>query len=656
MRKRWFCLVAVLAVLGMGLAQAGNVDMATAQAVAMDFLKSRNPSGTFRSAQPHELWCLAQASDALPGQAAYYIVNTDRGYVVVTGDDRARTVLAYSDFPLTDINDLPDGVRFWLDLYKQQIELLQSQPGLEVPSSRLRSSWYHPAQSISPLIHSQWSQGSPFNRTCPLIDGKASYAGCSAVALAQVMNYWKYPAACDSLPAYTTTSLQLEVPALESTTLDWANILDNYPVLGGPSTQQLNAVATLLRYAGQAMSMDYKIQGSDADEYDILKAIRFFGYDQAACFVEKSSIQGEDYYADNIWSSMLWNELKMGRPVIYCAYALEPDSTMSGHAFNVDGYNADDDTYHVNFGYRGTGDGYYALNAFLLAGLEFNIGQLMFLNVMPPRPQPLLWASSQEVDMTCHVGDTITQRIIVAGSDLVAGITATIQDPDSAFSMTVTQDIASVVNIIVTFAPGQSGNHDACITVGSQGAQDVLINVHGSASLPVTDPVMLPADSAWIDTTSFQADWTDVTLQDYVDYYVLEVASSPEFDASDSCYVVITPITDLTQMVDSLTPGATYYYRVKAYYIDGTSSNWSNVESVTLPEPQHGFELGDVNHDGRVNIDDVTALIDAVLIPGYSVCPVCADVFPDGRVDISDIAALIDLVLMGPGNHQDQTD
>jgi len=56
---------------------------------------------------------------------------------------------------------------------------------------------------------------------------------------------------------------------------------------------------------------------------------------------------------------------------------------------------------------------------------------------------------------------------------------------------------------------------------------------------------------------------------------------------------------------------------------------------------------GDVNHDGIIDIIDVTVLIDRVLaskaIDGC--CDICADVNDDGVVDIIDVTALIDMVL-----------
>ena len=54
-----------------------------------------------------------------------------------------------------------------------------------------------------------------------------------------------------------------------------------------------------------------------------------------------------------------------------------------------------------------------------------------------------------------------------------------------------------------------------------------------------------------------------------------------------------------------------------------------------------------MNHDGSVNIKDVTDLIDYLLSGGEGVCQTCADVKVDGAVNIADVTALIDVLLGG---------
>ena len=119
-------------------------------------------------------------------------------------------------------------------------------------------------------------------------------------------------------------------------------------------------------------------------------------------------------------------------------------------------------------------------------------------------------------------------------------------------------------------------------------------------------------------------------------------------ETGDADYRLIEGITpDKFYTVKDLTAEGTFLYRVKALYIDGTESGWSNVEEVTLFENGHGYQVGDVNHNGTVDIADVTALIDYLLSSDSEICEICADVNGDGNVDIADVTALTDMLLSG---------
>ena len=100
--------------------------------------------------------------------------------------------------------------------------------------------------------------------------------------------------------------------------------------------------------------------------------------------------------------------------------------------------------------------------------------------------------------------------------------------------------------------------------------------------------------------------------------------------------------------VRDLTAGGTFLYRVKALYIDGTESDWSNIEEVTLHENDHPYMIGDVNHDEMVDVNDVTMLIGYILGVDNGCCVICADVNPDGEIDVADVTSLINVILTAP--------
>ena len=117
-------------------------------------------------------------------------------------------------------------------------------------------------------------------------------------------------------------------------------------------------------------------------------------------------------------------------------------------------------------------------------------------------------------------------------------------------------------------------------------------------------------------------------------------------ESGDADYRLITDITDRFYTVNDLTAEGTFLYKVKALYLDGTESDWSNIEEVTLFENGPEFALGDVNHDGKVSIKDVNDLINYLLSGDETDFYVdCADVSQDGAVSIKDVSALIDMLL-----------
>ena len=110
----------------------------------------------------------------------------------------------------------------------------------------------------------------------------------------------------------------------------------------------------------------------------------------------------------------------------------------------------------------------------------------------------------------------------------------------------------------------------------------------------------------------------------------------------DADEFIFTDITNKFYNVTGLTEGGTYTYRVKAHYVNGTQSAWSNVETVTLTGS--AVVIGDVDNDGEVRIADVAALID-YLVGGDDINQANADTNGDTVVSIADVAALIDILL-----------
>ena len=312
-------------------------------------------------------------------------------------------------------------------------------------------------------------------------------------------------------------------------------MLDKYT--GSYNSAQADAVAWLMRYVGQEEHMDYSPSGSGAMGADILRAVKFFGYDEESAqlvFKSRTDDNATDtavYYTDDEWADLLQNELAEGRPVVYCAYDYDDWNGWSGHAFNVDGYTAGTDTYHVNWGWSGDGNGDFVLNAFSSAGYTFNVEQLMIMGIKPPDQGPSIKVNPSRMNLNAYVDQSATATFTVKGQELTDAITLTLNDESGFFSIdansvAVSEQEAGKV-ITLTYAPQASGNHTATVTLSSPGVEDKTVTIYGTAVLETHVPVMLPADEAFINLTQFRADWTDETADKYVDSYTLEVSTRP---------------------------------------------------------------------------------------------------------------------------------
>ena len=519
---------------------AGNVDLLTAQTKAANFLKSKAPQGRLMTSAPTVKWTHEVKNSSNASLAAYYIVNTDKGYVIVAGDDRARDILAYGDGQLDNLNDLPEAMQLFLNMYQKQMEYLQAHPGLKV-----QKGIYRGGVSVGPLLTTAWNQGKPYNMKTPKKgSGQDPYCkvGCSAVALAQVMRYWEYPTTSPALDGYTCPTSGYVIDPLPEYTFDWEHMRDSYPSSSSGIDQlpqtDIDAISWFMRYVGQAETMDYGLDKSGAEREEIMQALGIFGY-RDAHVIEKIDFQTDEVnYTNEQWGELIQSELIAGRPLIYCAFDMSSDSTgIGGHAFNVDGYDADNDMYHVNFGMSAEKNTYYALNGFTLDNgmTVYDFYPILFADVQDPSltTDPRIYTSTNALSLECYAGETTTATLNVTGANLIGDITLALNDADGVFSIDKTTiALADVANgaVTVTYAPQEAGTNTATITLSSNGAPDVTVNLKGTATnkpLVKFDPKMLPADSTYITKTSFRADWTDQTVPENVVSYTLEVNQKP---------------------------------------------------------------------------------------------------------------------------------
>lgn len=293
----------------------------------------------------------------------FYVFNmTDKGgFVIVSNESETTPILGYSETGSIELDPdkMPENMRNWLQGYADEIAWLQKQENygkkkeesVNKTKARTRS---HATTAILPMIQTTWNQGKPYNNLCPSYTNTENcVTGCVATAMAQVMKYHECPTGqTASIPAYTD-SYGVERSKLDPTTFDWANMLVSYS--GSYTDDQATAVATLMKYCGYSVEMDYGGHASNSNtNYVAIALKKYFGYNTTTQFVTRS------FYTYDRWMDLIYYELEHGRPVVYGG-----QSSGGGHEFVCDGYEdrSGTDYFHINWGWGGTSDNYYVLSS-----------------------------------------------------------------------------------------------------------------------------------------------------------------------------------------------------------------------------------------------------------------------------------------------------
>lgn len=399
---------------------AQKVSMDDARQRASQFLtKSSAMSGQKKSPRRQPLMEVAEACDY------YYIFNDDAngGFVIVSAEERTPDILGYSDSGYFDALHIPDNVRAWLDGYKEQIRAMAAS------SSRAPEVEVYPSRTpISPLLKTTWDQWYPYNLFC-----HEAPTGCIPTAMAQIMMYYQWPQATTATMAARPDYSQSELPA--GTIIDWENMCWQYS--GSETDAQKEAVAHLMAYCGQGALIKYTSDLSGGYSSNALEAFKdYFGYKSKTESKRRNewttSVGGlNERYSYEDWLFFIYNELRRGRPVFYCAnqlYTYRNGTTGlgDGHAFVCDGY-AKQDFFHINWGWGGNFDGYFRLDVLepseVGAGVSesdvYRANQDIFLGLEPVNRQTDASIPLAVRDMVCNT-DTYSRSSIVSDFQNVA--------------------------------------------------------------------------------------------------------------------------------------------------------------------------------------------------------------------------------------------
>lgn len=353
-----------------------------------------------------------------------YIINNrvNKEFIIISGDKRAIPILGYSDlneFPIGNNEEIPLGLSLWMESMAKSIDSVRYTNNNDFKNksreSLVREMWkteseilttksynnpqitYHKNRKmvnacdavtecsregqylgyygtyIDPyLLTSKWSQGNGFNKYVKTTKSCSNYsfnlppAGCTAIAVAQVMKYNRLPS-----------------------TYDWGKM---YDVLATDES------AKLIADIGNKIGINYDCEGSGGSMDNVLKTLKEYGYGKAKMENSISNIA----VIDNLTSGypLIFSGGRKSGWWIFAGYK-------DGHAWVVDGIRyeihcdciedyegtaktryVENDfelkiSYHCNWGWGGSYDGWYAAKGFSPSSYDFNYQNKVIYNIIP---------------------------------------------------------------------------------------------------------------------------------------------------------------------------------------------------------------------------------------------------------------------------------
>ena len=364
------CLVAVASVCG---ATAKEVSPLRALRVATELFGDATRGGDLELRWDSGALDSTRAEGEAP---TFYVITPSSGvgFVIVAGDDAVLPILGYSKtFCITSAESIPSNFKGWLSYIDATVRKVRREGGVANDVvAQLWSEVYSPV-GAKMLYTARWSQMAPYNNQCPLDGGAHSLTGCTQTAMAIIMYHHRWPLRAVGITEPYTTAKGIYVPARDlNHAYDWDVMLETYTE-GNYSDAAAEAVAMLMADIGYAFKAEYTAVDTGAFP-DMLALYEKFGYSPA------SNIAVRRNFSDDYWVAMLRREIEASRPVFYAGYTSEG----AGHAFVIDGVD-DNNYFHINWGWGGLCDGFFAIDNLTLQQYLFDTQHWAVLGMHPMR-------------------------------------------------------------------------------------------------------------------------------------------------------------------------------------------------------------------------------------------------------------------------------
>lgn len=293
----------------------------------------------------------------------FYVFNNPdgEGFVIVSGDSNARSVIGYSyETTVTVADEIPAPMKDYLMGIDEEIKNIRA--NAITSNKKLKATL--PETGGEQKIYLQtanWGQNAPFNNLCPVKNGVNCKTGCVPTAFAIVMRYHEWPERGTGTIYNPITG---EAQSLGHT-YDW----NSMPLTYSTNWTEYNKtqVATLMRDLGFALGVTYGTGVTDVTDATTTANFLIVNNGKKSNFNYKSYEGTTGDYATSdainsidVWKEKIESSLNNGCPIPYASNNSGTGDTR--HMFVLDGYT-DNDYYHFNWGWNGSYNGWFMLTA-----------------------------------------------------------------------------------------------------------------------------------------------------------------------------------------------------------------------------------------------------------------------------------------------------
>ncbi len=293
----------------------------------------------------------------------YYIFNDadGEGFVIVSGCEETHEVVGYAIGGHIDASNMPPALAAYLEDYSKTVKILTQQSkhssqtragGKKSQSKSIPTVISRITEPVAPLLKTKWNQYAPYNNLAPTLGtgGNRPPIGCVATAMAQVMNFHKWPlrgkGKMEYHPSYRQGALNYGLQAVDfsQSTYQWDKTNSH-----STGTEAQEAVARIMYDAAVSVCMDFTPQASGAYMAKAASSLKDY-FDYTTLLVERNNMSSGAYI------SYIYNELKQGYPVM-----MTGGTDRNSHAWVCDGVDANG-LFSMNWGWGGVSDGYFDLS------------------------------------------------------------------------------------------------------------------------------------------------------------------------------------------------------------------------------------------------------------------------------------------------------